>query len=114
MHDLPDALLDEVADRFRLLGDPTRLRILRAILARGEASVGELAAATGCSQANVSKHLRLLLDGRMVRRRQAGTSAYYRLADPGVEELCELACGVVRRQVAAEAARIGLVAGGGT
>ena len=74
MNDLPDDLVKLVAERFRLLGDGTRLRIIRFLLARGEAPVGEIAAATGCSQANVSKHLRLLHDARVVRRRAEGSA----------------------------------------
>ncbi len=112
MHDLPDALLDDVAERFRLLGDVSRLRILRFLLQRGEASVGEIAAATGCSQANVSKHLRLLLGARVVGRRAEGTMAYYRVTDPGVAELCGLVCAGIRRQAEQQAALVGLQRGG--
>ncbi|QFG02561.1 ArsR/SmtB family transcription factor [Tepidiforma bonchosmolovskayae] len=112
MNDLPDDLMGLVAERFRLLGDGTRLRIIRFLLARGEAPVGEIAAATGCSQANVSKHLRLLHDARVVRRRAEGTMAFYRVVDPSVEELCDIVCGGIRRQVAEEAALVGLTPGG--
>ena len=45
MHQIPDALIDHVADHFRLLADPTRLRILRTILNAGEATVTEIVAA---------------------------------------------------------------------
>ncbi|WP_322817647.1 metalloregulator ArsR/SmtB family transcription factor [Tepidiforma sp.] len=107
MSNVPDAVLDEVAERFRLLGDGTRLRMLRVLGQRGEVAVGELAEAVGCSQANVSKHLRLLAAARMVRRRAEGTMAYYRLADPSVGELCALACRGIRWWDAAEARRAG-------
>ncbi|MCX7618977.1 helix-turn-helix transcriptional regulator [Tepidiforma sp.] len=112
MRDLPDPLLDEAATRFRLLGDATRLRILRFLAQEGEAPVGEIAAAAGCSQANVSKHLRLLHDARIVRRRAEGTMAYYRVIDPSVAELCGIVCGGIRRQVAREAALMGVTPGG--
>lgn len=112
MHSLPDELLEHVADRFRLLGDATRLRILRYLLERGEASVGEIVAATGCSQANVSKHLRHLAGARIVRRRAEGAMAFYRVIDPSVAELCDIVCGGIRRQVAEDAALIGIRAGG--
>lgn len=112
MQELPDDLLEFVAERFRLLGDATRLRIIRCLLERGEASVGEIVAATGSTQANVSKHLRLLHDARLVRRRAEGTMAFYRVIDPSVEELCEIVCGGIRRQVEHEAALVGLIPGG--
>jgi ArsR family transcriptional regulator len=105
---LPDELLDYVADRFRVLSDSNRLRILRHLMDHGEATVGELVEATHCSQANVSKHLRVLLDARVVRRRPEGTSAYYSVADPSVPELCDIVRGGIRDRVLADAA---LVAG---
>lgn len=108
MNRLPDELLDYVADRFRVLSDSNRLRILRHLIEHGEATVGEIVEATRCSQANVSKHLRILLDARVVRRRPEGTSAYYSVADPSVPELCDIVCGGIRQRVLAEAA---LVAG---
>lgn len=109
MSNVPDAILGEVAERFRLLGDGTRLRMLRVLAQRGEVAVGELAKAVGCSQANVSKHLRLLAAARMVRRRAEGTMAYYRLTDPSVGELCALACRAIRWREAGEAGQVGHV-----
>jgi DNA-binding transcriptional ArsR family regulator len=97
------ALLDGVADRFRILGDATRLAILNTLLARGEMNVGELVAELNTSQANVSKHLRVLLDARIVGRRQVGTAAYYSIVDPTVSQLCDIVCDRLRQQAAAEA-----------
>ena len=57
---LPESLVEQVAERFRVLGDATRLSILHLLLQRGELNVGEICAALGASQANVSKHLRTL------------------------------------------------------
>lgn len=108
MNRLPDQLLDYVADRFRVLSDANRLRILRHLMDHSEATVGELVEATRCSQANVSKHLRVLLDARVVRRRAEGTSARYSVADPSVPVLCDVVCAGIRQRVLAEAA---LVAG---
>jgi DNA-binding transcriptional ArsR family regulator len=93
-HLLPDSLLDHVAERFRLLGDPTRLAILRCLMA-GERSVGAVVEDTGLGQANVSKHLKLLADAGLVARRKAGLQALYTIADPLVEQLCRLVCGSV-------------------
>jgi DNA-binding transcriptional ArsR family regulator len=58
---MPDEALELVADRFKVLGDPVRLRILQA-LRGGERSVGELVEATGIVQTNVSRHLQILAE----------------------------------------------------
>jgi DNA-binding transcriptional ArsR family regulator len=83
-----------VAERFRLLGDPLRLRLLQT-LAEGERSVAELVETTSTSQANVSKHLQLLLRAGLVRRRKQGLHSYYSIADPSVFQLCDLVCGSI-------------------
>jgi DNA-binding transcriptional ArsR family regulator len=100
------ALLEGVADRFRVLGDPTRLAILNTLMDRGEMNVGELVDTLGCSQANVSKHLRLLLDAHFVARRPVGTSAYYSIADPSISMLCDIVCDRVRQQAHDELAAL--------
>lgn len=104
---IPDALLDRVAQRFRVLGDSSRLGILRLLVARGELSVGEIVDALEMSQANVSKHLRLLLDAGVVSRRREGTSAYYSVVDGSVEQLCSLVCERIEAQVQHEAQVLG-------
>ena len=81
-----DKTLNLVAERFRMLGDPLRLSLLRALSA-GEMSVGELVQATGASQANVSKHLRLLLNAGMLTRRKEGLHVFYAITDPSVFEI---------------------------
>ena len=94
---LTPKLADLVARRFAVLGEPSRLRLLDALHARGEASVGELAEAVGASHANVSKHLNLLLGERMVARRREGQRALYRISDPSLIRLCEEVCDGVRQ-----------------
>ena len=89
---VPDAFFEQVARRFRTLGEPVRLRLLNVLQEHGERTVGDLVAATGQSQANVSKHLRVLLDEGLVARRQEGLYAFYRIADPTVASLCLLVC----------------------
>lgn len=84
----PDAA-ELIARRFRALADPTRLRIIDLLRRREEASVGEIAAAVGGSQQNVSKHLSALHAEGFVARRKQGTSAMYRIADPGVHQICD-------------------------
>lgn len=91
--------MDLVAGRFRVLGEPMRIKLLDR-LRDGEATVQELQAALGASQQNVSKHLGVLLQAGMVARTKRGTSSVYSIADPGVFELCDLVCGGIRRQVA--------------
>jgi DNA-binding transcriptional ArsR family regulator len=85
-----------VAERFKVLAEPARLQLLQALLA-GERTVGELVEATGLSQANVSKHLQLLLAHELVARRKEGLFAHYRVADESVFRLCELVCGQLER-----------------
>jgi DNA-binding transcriptional ArsR family regulator len=97
-HPLPDPLVDLIAQRFRVLAEPMRIKLLDR-LRDGEASVTELQEALGASQQNVSKHLGVLLGAAMVSRRKEGTSVLYAIADPGVFTLCEHVCGGLRRQL---------------
>ncbi|MDZ7728703.1 MAG: metalloregulator ArsR/SmtB family transcription factor [Dehalococcoidia bacterium] len=99
---MPPALMDAVAERFRALGDPTRLAIVEALVFEGESNVSELVQHLGASQANVSKHLRILHDAGFVARRQEGTSVYYRVEDPGIIQLCDIVCARIREQTEAE------------
>jgi DNA-binding transcriptional ArsR family regulator len=97
---LPDPLIELIAQRFRVLADPVRIKILDA-LRGGPATVKELTAATGSSQQNVSKHLGVLHSAGLVTREKDGNHVRYVCADPGVYELCEQVCGGLRRQLAA-------------
>jgi len=80
-----------VADRFRVLAEPMRLRILNS-LRDGEKTVTDLVGATGSGQANVSRHLGILYRQGMVARRKEGQFTLYRISDPLLLELCELVC----------------------
>lgn len=100
---IPDVMLERVAQRFRVLGDATRLSILRLLVSRGELSVGQIVDDLGMSQANVSKHLRLLLDAGVLARRRDGTSAYYSVVDGSVEQLCAVVCDRIEEQAGLEA-----------
>jgi DNA-binding transcriptional ArsR family regulator len=99
---LTPELMDIVAERFRVLGEPMRLRILDA-LRHKERTVSDLVDTTGATQANVSKHLTLLFRLGFVSRRKEGTHVYYRVEDPDVFELCDLVCGGARERVRKEA-----------
>lgn len=104
---LPPELVELVAARFRILGEPIRIRLLQELQA-GERTVGELVEAVGSTQPNVSKHLRLLQEAGMVGRRQVGNSVYCFIADRSVHALCETVCGSIRDQVAATARLVGV------
>jgi DNA-binding transcriptional ArsR family regulator len=109
-HPLPDALVDLIAERFRVLGEPMRIKLLDH-LRSGQASVGELVEATGSSQQNVSKHLSVLLQAGLVSRERDGNFVRYSIADDSVFAICEQVCGGLRARlseldaVLAEAAR---------
>jgi DNA-binding transcriptional ArsR family regulator len=98
-HPLPEPLVELVAARFRVLGEPMRIKLLDR-LREGEASVGELQDALGASQQNLSKHLGILHGAGMVSRTKQGNRTVYAISDPSVFELCDQVCGGVRRQVA--------------
>lgn len=88
---LPDEFLEPIADTFQMLADPTRLAILRSLMT-GEKNVGRVVEETGRSQANVSKHLKMLNGAGLVARRKEGLQVFYRLDDPLVEKLCDIVC----------------------
>jgi DNA-binding transcriptional ArsR family regulator len=82
--------VERVTALFRMLGDPTRLRLLHALLEAGELCVCDLAAATGILEATVSQSLRLLRASEVVSSRRDGRLVYYRLADDHVRTLLVL------------------------
>ena len=98
MVELSDTTAAAIAERFKALGEPMRLRLLQALRA-GECSVGELAERTGGGQANVSKHLQVLLQQGYVDRRKEGTTSWYRITDPQVFTMCELVCGGLEEEL---------------
>ena len=88
---LSDALIEEAARLFGILAEPSRLKLLRALMS-GDMNVSELMAATEMKQGNVSKHLGVLLGARFVAREREGNFARYAIADPRLRDLCELMC----------------------
>ena len=84
---LTDANLSEIALRFRILGEPLRLRLLYRLFG-GECSVTDLANQLGTTQPNVSKHLKVLLQAKLVQRRQQKNTAFYSVIDRSVFDLC--------------------------
>lgn len=102
MQDLPQNALVQVAAYFQVLSEPTRLQILN-LLRQQERKVGELAELCNFSAANVSRHLSVLQQHGFVERESRGTSAFYRIADPSVYDLCDLVCGSIARRGELEA-----------
>jgi DNA-binding transcriptional ArsR family regulator len=96
---LPDPLVEMIAQRFRVIGEPMRIKLLDR-LREGPATVNELHQALGASQQNVSKHLGVLHNAGIVSRTKEGTSVRYAIADESVFALCEQVCGGLRSQLA--------------
>lgn len=88
---MSDEMLELIAQRFRLLSDPMRLKILHQ-LQSGEKSVTELVENTGASQPNVSKHLSTLRTHGLVKRRQEGNMAFFSIAAPFIFDVCNTVC----------------------
>jgi DNA-binding transcriptional ArsR family regulator len=89
-------MLEEVAHRFALLADPTRLRILHALTEHGELSVHAVAEAAATSRFNASAHLNRLALGGMVARRRAGSTVFYRVEDAKLPAVCDWICDSLR------------------
>lgn len=98
--------LEEVARLFAVLSEPSRLALLQA-LHNGPLAVHQLMRACGMKQANVSKHLGVLHDHRLVNRKRTGAFIRYEIADPMVFALCELVCGKMQRDAKCAAALFG-------
>jgi DNA-binding transcriptional ArsR family regulator len=90
MNPTPQAL-SPIADYFKVLSEVSRLQVL-CCLKTGAKHVTAIMAETGLGQANVSKHLKVLMQAGMVTRHPDGINVYYQIADPMIFELCELVC----------------------
>ena len=87
---------EDVAELFRLLGDPGRLQMLSALLEAGELCVCDLAAVVGMAESSVSHSLRLLRTAGVVRHRRAGRQVFYSLDDAHVRLLLDVSIEHVR------------------
>lgn len=96
--ELSPLALELIAARFRALSEPMRLRLLNLLMG-GEMTVGQLVEAAGSSQANVSKHLSVLREAGMIAMRKEGLSSFCFIADPVVNELCEMMCSRLREEM---------------
>jgi ArsR family transcriptional regulator, lead/cadmium/zinc/bismuth-responsive transcriptional repressor len=88
---LPDEhVFQDLAETFRILADPGRVKLISALLEAGELCVCDLAAVTGLSQTACSHNLRLLRSSRLVRYRKQGRNVYYSLDDAHIRLLLDV------------------------
>jgi len=104
---LSDEALLLVAQRFAVLAEPMRLRLIQCLF-EGELNVGQLVEATGGTQAHVSRHLQTLTTAQILARRKEGLQVYYRISDPTIPRLCEVVCGAIEKQLARQAAHFAI------
>jgi len=102
---IPEEFLALMAEKFRMLGDSTRLAILHALITGVELNVSQIVAATDRNVANVSKHLKQLADGGLLMRRKEGPFVLYCLNDPVVEKICTLVCDSLQREIESQVKR---------
>jgi DNA-binding transcriptional ArsR family regulator len=106
----PPAVSDEalamIASWFRVLSEPSRLKILRA-LEEGDKNITELVTATGLTQANVSRHVQSLVDAGIVGRRKIGLVTICYIADPSIHQLCNTVCANLQERLSQQVKRLG-------
>jgi DNA-binding transcriptional ArsR family regulator len=95
--------LEAVSDLFATLAEPSRLTLLQA-LHDGPLTVSQLMEVCAMKQTNVSKHLAVLHDHKLVKREREGTTIRYEIADPVVFSWCQLVCGKMKRDAKKTAA----------
>ena len=98
---MSDDAYSMLGERFKALSEPMRLKLIYALMDR-ERTVSELVGELGGSQANVSKHLGVLLDADLVDRRKQGLNSCYAIADRTVYEICDLVCGSIQERLQAD------------
>lgn len=87
----PDpSMVEPIAAHFKALSEPSRLVILELLHRSGELNVQELVEASGMRQANISKHLAILLESNIIKRRKDGVMAFYSINDSSLQGLCLL------------------------
>ncbi len=100
-------MIDKIVERFRALGDASRVRLLLH-LKSGERNVAELSAAIGLAQPSVSKHLAVLKQAGLVECRRQGTQCVYSVVDRSIFDLCAVVCDSVMRHVRRQNQALGL------
>lgn len=99
---LSSEALELIANRFKIMSEPLRLLLLQHLQA-GEKSVTELTRLCETSQPNVSKHLKILQNGGLVKRNQKGNTAFYSIADDSIFTLCEVVCSSLEERLRTQA-----------
>jgi len=94
-----EKMVELVARRFQILGEPCRLRILQT-LQGGAMTVNRIVSELDGNQPNISKHLQILFDAGLVGRARSRNSVFYSVADPVVFKLCDLVCRSTARHAA--------------
>jgi len=89
---LSEDALRLIAERFKALGEPMRLKLIMT-LEQGEKNVGQIVEQVSSTQANVSRHLQYLTEAGILKRRKDGLHVYYSISDPRVFDLCQVVCG---------------------
>lgn len=84
---VPAATAERMAAVFKVLADPSRCRIVAALIEAGELCVCDLSASVGMSQSGVSHHLRVLRAHGIARARREGRRVFYRPDDPHIDRL---------------------------
>ncbi len=98
---LSEEALVLIAERFKALGEPMRLKLIMA-LEGGEKNVGELVDTLGTTQANISRHLQYLTNAGILKRRKDGLHVFYGISDPNVFNLCQVVCGSLENHHSAQ------------
>ncbi|MBL7958836.1 winged helix-turn-helix transcriptional regulator [bacterium] len=98
MKNMSDETLDLMAGRFKILSEPMRLKILHSLHGH-EMNVQQIVEVTGANQANVSKHLGIMFDAGILKRRKEGLNSFYSIADESIFKLCDLVCGGIEKNL---------------
>jgi DNA-binding transcriptional ArsR family regulator len=106
---LSEARIVEASRLFAVLGEPTRVRIIKYLMS-GPLTVGELVEKLGMKQGSVSKQLALLHEAHLLRRERNGNFIRYAIADPILEPLCKLVCDRIERVAREHAKAVGAFA----
>ncbi len=112
LQDRERARFELIARRLKAMADPARLAVLHR-LCEGERCVSELQLATGMTQPNLSKHLRILRDEGLVVARREHRRVFYRASSRVPDEICDLMCRSMRDRAAAERSVLGRSLGRG-
>lgn len=83
--------LEQLAMRFKILSEPSRLKILRSMF-NGEKCVNEITKSTKLMQANVSKQLKLMEENGIVKCRPSGLQRFYHITDKKIIWICQQLC----------------------